>query len=104
MENLLEEYQEALQNVKESHIKAREEDPGYSRTFWYEWVGELKYIVDWLRKGEEPKKKKSRQVSFRKEDTFERLGSVDFFNPYAPDPFEEVEEKIDRERSLKQHG
>lgn len=96
VELLLEEYRQSLKSTKKMGEAAPKEDQKVIASI----VSDLEHAIKWMHTRQQPVPKKSRQVGFRDADTFERIGSVDFFNPFAPTAYEMVEEKIDRERRL----
>ena len=94
LKDLLKEYKESLRLTK----RMREEAPEEDQKIYASMITNLEDAVKWLRDNQEPRSKKSRLVVFREAGTFERIGSIDFFNPFAQNVYTVVENMVDAER------
>lgn len=97
MELLLDEYQQSLKAVKKKRESAPEED----QKIYAGMVGNLEYIVKWLRDGQQPLPAKNRTVEWDPEwESFSDYHA----DPYSSDMFNEIDSRIDMERRRERTG
>lgn len=100
MELFLEEYQHSLKAAK----KIRETAPEEDQKIFAGIIGDLEYTVKWLKNKRMPEPAKSRVCSIYSEINAIELFEYESATLFYSDPFIEVEEKIDRERSRNRFG